>query len=553
MDKFELGVECCRVSHAAVYLLGAFSNTLPGIEGSVLLGLGHGLVSPGLFIIVGGVLYDRTGTRDIAFYRGLAQMMPVLSIFFFIFILANCGAPLTLNFVGEFMSLYGTFEKLPIMGVLASSSIVLSAAYSVYFFNRVAFGGTFSKFFEENWSDLTKREFFILFILTFFTVLFGINPSFILDGLHFNMSSLIYSLNEAVSSTANSVGLPFNEFAVNSTANSAGLPFNEFTTVTRRGYSTFALNNKSKGKVGISSLPSAQIDPWFLTGFTDAEGNFSVNVVNSSLYALKYRVNLSFNIGLHNKDLELLKLIQAYFGKGGITKLGKESSQFRISSVEDLKVVFDHFDAYPLLTQKKADYILFKQVYEIVSTKGHLSLEGLTKIVAIRASINLGLSESLNQNFQVIPVPRPIISVGEIPSPYWLSGFVCGDGTFRVSESKSSYTKSGFAFRLFFSICQSKRDKSLMESLVNYLSCGSWIENESKSYGELVVSKFSDIETKIIPLFEKYPMYGDKQLDFESFKKVSQIISVKDHLTIEGREKINEIRAGMNTGRYIDN
>jgi NADH-ubiquinone oxidoreductase chain 4 len=73
--------------------------------------------------------------------------MPLLSIIFLILILANCGAPLTLNFVGEFMSLYGTFVKMPIMGVLASSSIVFSAAYSIYFFNRVAFGGTFSKFF----------------------------------------------------------------------------------------------------------------------------------------------------------------------------------------------------------------------------------------------------------------------------------------------------------------------------------------------------------------------------------------------------------------------
>jgi hypothetical protein len=119
-----------------------------------------------------------------------------------------------------------------------------------------------------------------------------------------------------------------------------------------------------------------------------------------------------------------------------------------------------------------------------------------------------------------------------------------------VSVSKSKSTKSGFAFRLFFSICQSKRDKNLMESLVNYLSCGSWIEKKSKSYGELIVSKFSDIETKIIPLFEKYPMYGDKQLDFESFKKVSQIISAKGHLTVEGEEEINEIKARMNTGRW---
>ena len=126
------------VGHAAIYLMGAFSNTVAGIEGSVLLGLGHGFVSSGLFIVVGGVLYDRSGTRNIAFYRGLAQMMPLLSILFFILTLANCGTPLTLNFAGEFLSLYGSFERLPVIGALACSSIILSAAYSVYLYNLLS-------------------------------------------------------------------------------------------------------------------------------------------------------------------------------------------------------------------------------------------------------------------------------------------------------------------------------------------------------------------------------------------------------------------------------
>jgi NADH-ubiquinone oxidoreductase chain 4 len=173
--------------------MGVFSNTVQGIEGAILLGLGHGFVSSALFICVGGILYDRSGTRNIAFYHGMTQVMPIFSIFFLIFTLANCGTPLTLNFAGEFMSLYGAFERLPIMGALAASSIVFSAAYSVYLFNRVAFEGSFSKFFEENVSDLTRREFTILFILAFFTVLFGIYPSFILDGLHYGVSTLIYS------------------------------------------------------------------------------------------------------------------------------------------------------------------------------------------------------------------------------------------------------------------------------------------------------------------------------------------------------------------------
>jgi len=182
------------VSHAAVYLIGVFSNTIQGIEGGIILGLAHGFVSSGLFICAGGILYDRSGTRSIYFYKGISQIMPIFSILFFILCLGNCGAPLTLNFIGEFMCLYGVFERLPILGIFASSSIILSAAYTIYMFNRIGFGGTFSKFFKENTFDLTKREFFLLFILVLFTIILGIYPSIIIEGLNYFVSSLIYYL-----------------------------------------------------------------------------------------------------------------------------------------------------------------------------------------------------------------------------------------------------------------------------------------------------------------------------------------------------------------------
>ena len=181
------------VSHAAVYLLGAFSNSIQGIEGSILLGLGHGFVSSGLFICAGGVLYDRSSTRLITFYRGSAQLMPLFSILFFILCLGNAGTPLSLNFLGEFLSLYGTFERLLISGALASSSIVFSAAYTMYMFNRIVFGGKFSRFFKVSIPDLNKREFIILLVLVLFTIVLGIYPSVILDGLHYSVSTLIYS------------------------------------------------------------------------------------------------------------------------------------------------------------------------------------------------------------------------------------------------------------------------------------------------------------------------------------------------------------------------
>src|SRR5213080_5059285 len=174
------------VSHAAVYLLGVFSNTLQGIEGGITLGLAHGFVSSGLSICAGGILYDRSSTRLITYYRGIAQIMPIFSILFFILSLANCGVPLTLNFLGEFMSLYGVFERLPLAGALASLSIIFSAAYTIFMFNRISFvGSIFIHFLDTYIPDLNKRDFSILLILILFTVFLGLYPAPLLEGIHY--------------------------------------------------------------------------------------------------------------------------------------------------------------------------------------------------------------------------------------------------------------------------------------------------------------------------------------------------------------------------------
>ena len=181
------------VSHAAVYLIGAFSNCIQGIVGSISLGLAHGLVSPGLFICTGGVLYDRSHTRLISLYKGMTQLMPLFATLFFILCLANCGVPLTFNFVGEFMSLYGVFERSMWNGILASSSIILSAAYTIYMYQRIAFGGSYSPMFFENIEDVNKREFMLLSTLVVPTVMLGIYAAPIIDGLNYGASTLIFS------------------------------------------------------------------------------------------------------------------------------------------------------------------------------------------------------------------------------------------------------------------------------------------------------------------------------------------------------------------------
>lgn len=180
------------IAHMSVVILGLFSNTIQGIEGAILLALAHGFVSPALFICVGGVIYDRTGTRIIHYVRGLVTYMPVFTILFFIFILSNTGIPLTLNFLGEQLSLIGIWERSPIIAVLGATGIVLSAIYSIYLYNRISYGN-YSPHLKPI-KDISRREFNLLITLLIPTVLLGIFPNVILDGLHFSVSSLLYNI-----------------------------------------------------------------------------------------------------------------------------------------------------------------------------------------------------------------------------------------------------------------------------------------------------------------------------------------------------------------------
>lgn len=123
-----------------------------------------------------------------------------------------------------------------------------------------------------------------------------------------------------------------------------------------------------------TGLPIIPINPWFITGFTDAEGCFLLQVRNrnSSWY-----VEARFDISLHRKDLELLERIKIYFGgAGGINTHGKDSYQYTISSIEQINDrVIPHFDNYPLITQKHSDYLLFKEAINLINSKKNMDKE----------------------------------------------------------------------------------------------------------------------------------------------------------------------------------
>lgn len=178
------------ISHMAVCILGIFSNTLIGLNGSLVLSLAHGFVSPGLFIIVGGILYDRYHNRLIYYYQGLITYMPILSFYLIFLSFCNIGTPLSVNFIGELLSITGAISRAPVLGSLAAISVLLSASYQMKLTNRLT-GGVKVPFIKLT-SDCTYREQVLLIALIIPTVIFGIWPSYITNLIDWDLTKLLY-------------------------------------------------------------------------------------------------------------------------------------------------------------------------------------------------------------------------------------------------------------------------------------------------------------------------------------------------------------------------
>jgi NADH:ubiquinone oxidoreductase subunit 4 (subunit M) len=162
------------IAHMGIANLSIFTFTKLGISASVILQLAHGLVSSALFILV-TILYNHHHTRAIIYFRGMSLTMPLFSSLFVFFNLCNIGMPLTGNFIGEFLSILAGFQYSPIVAIIASISIVLSACYALYLVARICYGES-SPYIELS-RDLNRKEFYSLLVLTILILLIGIFPN----------------------------------------------------------------------------------------------------------------------------------------------------------------------------------------------------------------------------------------------------------------------------------------------------------------------------------------------------------------------------------------
>jgi len=290
------------------------------------------------------------------------------------------------------------------------------------------------------------------------------------------------------------------------------------------------------------------INPWFITGFTDAEGSFMVHLEKNQD---KWRVRPRFQIKLDRRDLSLLIEIKAYFNHIGSINISNKECVYKVRSLNEVAIIISHFDKYILMSQKRADFDLFKLIVNKLklNNREHSTSQSLQQIVSIGASMNLGLSSLVRDNFSnTIPVARPLVENIGIPHPEWLAGFVSGKGSFSIYASQSVNKSVSLSFRVFQYELGAK-DEELLKFFVYFFNCGNFNYHEDKKAVIFVVRKFEDINHKIIPFFDKHKIKGVKYKDFKDWSEAAKIIESKNHLTQEGLNEIRRIRKNMNSYR----
>jgi hypothetical protein len=172
---------------------------------------------------------------------------------------------------------------------------------------------------------------------------------------------------------------------------------------------------------------NVRLDPYFITGFADAEACFYVRISKKPNLKVGWTVEPVFSVRLHDKDLDVLNLIKDFFG--GIGKIYHhekiKEATFRVGSLKEIEVIVRHFEMYPLITQKFCDFILFKEIINLIKNKKHLELDGIFKIANLKASMNT--KKEVLDLPGIRPVNRPSLSKDARSKidPNWIAGALC--------------------------------------------------------------------------------------------------------------------------------
>jgi hypothetical protein len=274
------------------------------------------------------------------------------------------------------------------------------------------------------------------------------------------------------------------------------------------------------------------INPWLVTGFTDAEGCFSARIAKNKNN--KFYIAPVFSFHMHIKDLEFMFQLREFFGLGSvrITKT-KTSVQYQVTGINNLLIVLEHFKFFPLQSNKRHSLIIFSIILDILIKKEHLT--DVIKTISYINTLNKPISEitlaKINNTigaFTLLTLPPVIVNKNlDKLHPYWIVGFIMGEGSFTFAKSTYIHKKTNKTrvyFSMIMSISQLKTEVYLLRSIANHIGAGSLNFSDKYSVISLSINKNKTIQHLILPFFYKYPLLGNKKIQFDLWLKAVLLI-----------------------------
>lgn len=283
-----------------------------------------------------------------------------------------------------------------------------------------------------------------------------------------------------------------------------------------------------------------KLNPWWITGFVDAEGSFTMSINESKTSAIGWTIGPAFIITLHSRDLDLLYSIKEFFSVGSVS-LTKKGAQFRVRSKSELNIIIEHFKKYPLVTTKALNFIYFCEIFELINKKVHLNISGFLKLASLINKLNKPLSNSLlsrlaqlgtlpNVDFETISN----IEIAKNLDPFWISGFATGEGSFTYFIKKRTNYSGNLVkdYSLVFEVSQKTQDIQVLTLIKSYFNKGN-VYTDSKGISRYRLRANLDNMKSLMYHFDNYPLIGHKHLQYLSWLDIVNILINQKSRTAE--------------------
>ena len=301
-----------------------------------------------------------------------------------------------------------------------------------------------------------------------------------------------------------------------------------------------------------SNYAKDDLNPFWVTGLCDAEGSFSMSIVKSKTTKVGWTIQPSFSMTLHIRDLELLNSVKNFFSVGAIS-IYKNTAQYRVRYKEELRVVIKHFNEYPLYTSKSINFLYFCEILNLMDQKQHTNVTGFLMLASLINKLNNPLSESLLAKLlELGPLPNVELKVNNDISkikelnPFWLSGFITGEGSFTYF-TRSRINSAGSTvkdYTLIFEISQRTIDVHTLKMINSFFNEGNVFTDTKRSMSRYRLTINANTISILSSHFNDYPLLGHKAkqwlawLDLVNYlinnkNKINQDLNMLDELILE--------------------